>query len=190
SRGGVWSGWGGPPSPAPKSRENPATSAAKIAASFRSMDGASNFGTSPTRSIYRPRVRSEGFSAILRPAGAPSRVRTRFRSFQRDFACTGAAKDLRRKRSTSLNSPIGTIQNSGMRPLKAGLIYFLLVFALGWVLGPIRELWAVPRFGRITSLLIEAIIMLIAMVISSRWVMRRFNVPQSLGSTIPMGLVA
>jgi hypothetical protein len=77
-----------------------------------------------------------------------------------------------------------------MRPLKAGLIYFLLVFALGWVLGPIRELWAVPRFGRITALLIEAIIMLIAMVISSRWVMRRFNVPQSLGSTIPMGLVA
>jgi len=89
-----------------------------------------------------------------------------------------------------LNSPIGTIQNSGLRPLKAGLIYFLLVFALGWVLGPIRELWAVPRFGRITALLIEAIIMLIAMVISSRWVMRRFNVPQSLGSTIPMGLVA
>jgi hypothetical protein len=77
-----------------------------------------------------------------------------------------------------------------MRPLKAGLLYFLLVFALGWVLGPIRELWAVPRFGRITALLIEAIIMLIAMVISSRWVMRRFNVPQSLGSTIPMGLVA
>ena len=89
-----------------------------------------------------------------------------------------------------MNSPIGTIQNSGMRPLKAGLIYFLLVFALGWVLGPIRELWAVPRFGRITALLIEAIIMLIAMVISSRWVMRRFNVPQTLGSTIPMGLVA
>jgi len=26
-----------------------------------------------------------------------------------------------------------------MRPLKAGLIYFLLIFALGWVLGPIRN---------------------------------------------------
>src|SRR5215469_12767688 len=105
-------------------------------------------------------------------------------------ACTGAAEDLRRKRRTRLNSPIETIQNSGMRPLKAGLIYFLLVFALGWVLGPIRELWAVPQFGRITALLLEAVIMLIAMVVSSRWVMRRFNVPQTLGSTIPMGLVA
>jgi hypothetical protein len=39
-------------------------------------------------------------------------------------------------------------------------------------------------------LLVEAVIMLIAMVVSSRWVMRRFNVPQTLGSTIPMGLVA
>jgi hypothetical protein len=71
-------------------------------------------------------------------------------------ACTGAAKDLRRKRRT--------IQNSGMRPLKAGLIYFLLVFAFGWVLGPIRELWAVPRFGRRAALLVEAVIMLIGVI--------------------------
>ena len=46
-----------------------------------------------------------------------------------------------------------------------------------------------PRFGRITALLIEAIIML-TMIVSSRWVMRRFDVPQTLGSTIPMCLVA
>jgi hypothetical protein len=77
-----------------------------------------------------------------------------------------------------------------MRALKAGLTYFLLVFALGWVLGPTRELWAVPRFGRVAALLIEAIIMLIAMMVSSRWVMRRFEVHQTLGSTIAMGLVA
>jgi hypothetical protein len=42
---------------------------------------------------------------------------------------------------------MGTIQNSGMRPIKAGLIYFLLVFASGWVLGPIRELWVVFAAG-------------------------------------------
>jgi|SRR5215472_5844773 len=77
-----------------------------------------------------------------------------------------------------------------MGPIKAGLIYFLLVFVLGWVLGPIRELWAVPRFGRMTALLFEAVIMLIAMILSSRWVMKHFNVPAALGSTIPMGLVA
>jgi hypothetical protein len=39
-------------------------------------------------------------------------------------------------------------------------------------------------------LLIEAIIMLIAMIVSSHWVMRRFEVRQTLRSTIPMGLVA
>jgi hypothetical protein len=77
-----------------------------------------------------------------------------------------------------------------MRTFKAGAIYFLLVLALGWILGPIRELWAVPRFGRVTSLLFEAVIMLIAMIVASRWVMRRFDVPQTLGSTIPMDLVA
>ena len=72
-----------------------------------------------------------------------------------------------------------------MRPFKPGLIYFLLVFALGWVLGPIGELWAVPRFGRITAQLFEPVFMLIAMILASRWAMRHFNVAQTLGSTIP-----
>ena len=77
-----------------------------------------------------------------------------------------------------------------MRVLKAGVIYFLLLFALGWILGPIRELWAVPRFGRMTALLVEAIIMLIAMIVAAGWVTLRFDVPRTLGSTIPVGLVA
>jgi hypothetical protein len=57
-------------------------------------------------------------------------------------------------------------------------------------LGPIRELCAVPRFGRVTALLGEAVMMLIAMIVSSRWVIRCFSVPVTFGSTIPMGLVA
>jgi hypothetical protein len=77
-----------------------------------------------------------------------------------------------------------------MQAAKAGLIYFLLIFAVGWILGPIRELWAVPWFGRVMALLFEAVIMLIAMIVAARWVMRRFDVPLTLGSTIPMGLVA
>jgi hypothetical protein len=77
-----------------------------------------------------------------------------------------------------------------MRALKAGVIYFLLVSAVGWILGPIRELWAVPHFGPTVGLLFEAVIMLIAMIVAARWVIRRFNVPQSLGATLPMGLIA
>jgi hypothetical protein len=82
------------------------------------------------------------------------------------------------------------MQDWGMRSLKAAVIYFLFVFAVGWVLGPIRELWVVPRFGRTTGVLLEAPIMLIAMIISARWVIRRFDVPGTLCTTISMGLVA
>ena len=77
-----------------------------------------------------------------------------------------------------------------MRVLKAGAVYFLFMFGVGWVLGPIRELWAVPRFGRLTGVLLEAVIMLIAMAVSVRWVIRRFRVKPTFGSTISRGLVA
>src|SRR5215813_8702707 len=63
------------------------------------------------------------------------------------------------------------------------------MFAVGWILGPIRELWAVPHFGRMTATLLEALIMLIAMVITARWVIRRFK-PQTFVATIATGLVA
>jgi hypothetical protein len=77
-----------------------------------------------------------------------------------------------------------------MRAFKAGAIYFLLVFAVGWILGPIRELWAVPHFGRVAAMLSEAVIMLVAMIVAARWAIRRFDVPQVLDATIPMGLTA
>ena len=77
-----------------------------------------------------------------------------------------------------------------MQVLKAGAVYFLIMFGVGWILGPIRELWAVPRFGRLTDVLLEAVIMLIAMAVSSRWVIGRFRVKLTFGSTISMGLVA
>src|ERR1700730_12152888 len=77
-----------------------------------------------------------------------------------------------------------------MRTLKAGVIYFLLVFAVGWILGPIRELWAVPHFDRMVAMLSEAVIMLIAMMVAARWVIRRFEVPQTLSATLSIGLIA
>src|SRR6516165_7208315 len=75
-------------------------------------------------------------------------------------------------------------QDRRMRVLKAGAVYFLLMFGVGWILGPIRELWAMPRFGRLTGVLLEAVIMLIAMAMSARWVIRRFHVKPKFGSTI------
>ncbi len=77
-----------------------------------------------------------------------------------------------------------------MRAFRAGVIYFLLVFAVGWILGPIRELWAVPHFGRMAATLSEAVIMLIAMMVAARWVIRRFEVPQTLSDTLSIGLIS
>jgi hypothetical protein len=62
------------------------------------------------------------------------------------------------------------------------------MFGVGWILGPIRELWAVPHFGRVQATLAEAVIVLIAMVVAARWVIRRFAVPQTAATAI--GLVA
>ena len=41
-----------------------------------------------------------------------------------------------------------------MQILKAGVLYFALVFGAGFVLGAIRIMWVVPRFGtRIAELM-------------------------------------
>jgi hypothetical protein len=77
-----------------------------------------------------------------------------------------------------------------MAVLKAALAYFLLLFALGWVLGPIRELVLVPRFGRAAGLLIEAPVMLVAMVFAARWCVRRFAVPAGFVARAGMGGLA
>jgi hypothetical protein len=66
----------------------------------------------------------------------------------------------------------------------------MLMFAVGWIVGPIRELWAVPHFGRVEATVVEAIIMLIAMVVAARWAIRRFEVPHTFASTLSMGLIS
>jgi hypothetical protein len=77
-----------------------------------------------------------------------------------------------------------------MRTLKAGVVYFLIVFAVGWILGPIRELWAVPHFGLMAAMLEEAVVMLTAMIVAARWVIRRFDVPQAPGAKLSIGPIA
>ena len=48
-----------------------------------------------------------------------------------------------------------------MHILKAGVLYFALVFGTGFMLGPILILWVVPRFGARIAELMEAPIMII-----------------------------
>ena len=74
--------------------------------------------------------------------------------------------------------------------MKAGVFYFALVFGAGFVLGPIRMLWGVPRFGTRMAELIEAPIVLVITVIAARWIVRRLAAPSTPGSRLAMGFIA
>jgi len=59
--------------------------------------------------------------------------------------------------------------------LKAAVVYFALVFGTGFVLGPIRILFIVPRFGVRLAELMEFPVMLVVIVLTSRWLVRKFQ---------------
>jgi len=83
-----------------------------------------------------------------------------------------------------------TRQRAVMQVLKAGALYFVLVFGAGFVLGPIRILWVVPRFGERTAELMEVPIMLVVIVLSARWIARRVAVPPTAPKLLGVGVVA
>jgi len=76
-----------------------------------------------------------------------------------------------------------------MQILKAGILYFALVFGAGFVLGPIRILWAVPRFGTRVAELMETPIMFVVTILAARWIVRRLAVPPKASSRLGMGCV-
>jgi len=77
-----------------------------------------------------------------------------------------------------------------MKILKAGILYFALVFGAGFVLGPIRLLWLVPRVGTRIAELLEAPIMLAVIIVAARWLVRRLVVPSAASSRLGMGFLA
>jgi hypothetical protein len=87
------------------------------------------------------------------------------------------------ERQPDERDPIQTI-------LKAGALYFAVVFAAGFVLGTIRTLWVVPSFGASGAELMEAPIMFAITVLASRWVVRRLAIRPSFPRRIAVGLVA
>ena len=71
--------------------------------------------------------------------------------------------------------------------VKAAGTYFGLVFGVGFILGPIRILFIVPRFGVRIAELMEAPIMLMVIVFAAKCVVHRFNLALA---ALPVGLVA
>ena len=77
-----------------------------------------------------------------------------------------------------------------MQILKAGAVYFALVFGAGFALGTIRTLWVVPTVGIRTAELMETPIMLVVVVLAAGWIVRRLGVPPVASRRLSVGLVA
>lgn len=71
--------------------------------------------------------------------------------------------------------------------LRAGIVYFAAVFALGFALGSVRVLWLLPAIGATPAVAIELPIMLgMSWWVCAR-VLRRFVVPDAMSARIAMG---
>ena len=73
---------------------------------------------------------------------------------------------------------------------KAGALYAIVVFSIGFILGTIRVLLLTPRLGETTAVIIEAPIMLAASWFVCRWCVKRLNVTRTVMARSLMGLVA
>jgi hypothetical protein len=76
------------------------------------------------------------------------------------------------------------------RIVKAGLLYFALVFGAGFVLGALRILLLVPRIGTRAAELVETPVMVAISWFAAGWVVRRLEVPLATRPRLGMGLVA
>lgn len=76
------------------------------------------------------------------------------------------------------------------RAVKAGGLYFVLIFGLGFVLGTVRTLLIEPRVGLGTATLVELPVMLVASWLACGWVIRRLAVPRQASARLVMGSVA
>ncbi len=77
-----------------------------------------------------------------------------------------------------------------MQMLKAGVLYFVVVFGAGFLLGPIRILWATPRFGARMAELMEMPIMFVITIVAARWIVRHIAVPSIPSRRLGMGGIA
>ncbi len=76
------------------------------------------------------------------------------------------------------------------RILRAGFLYFVLTFGAGFLLGPFRILFLVPRLGARAAELIEIPVMIGITWLAARWVTQRFSIPSQRGPRLSVGVLA
>src|SRR5713101_3522279 len=74
--------------------------------------------------------------------------------------------------------------------LKAALSYFAIVFGTGFVLGTIRVLWIVPHLGVRNAELLEQPLMLLAILLTAKWIVRRLGAGLTAVESLGAGLIA
>ncbi|MGV8804777.1 MAG: hypothetical protein ACWA6Y_07430 [Polaromonas sp.] len=77
-----------------------------------------------------------------------------------------------------------------LQVIKAGLAYFSLVMGAGLLLGMVRVPFLVPRLGERLAELMEMPLMLVVIVLSARFVIRRFALPPTASVRLKTGLLA
>jgi hypothetical protein len=77
-----------------------------------------------------------------------------------------------------------------LRATKAGALYAIIVFVIGFILGTIRVLLLAPRLGETTAVILEAPIMVAASWFVCRWCVGRLDVRRTVPARFLMGLVA
>jgi hypothetical protein len=73
--------------------------------------------------------------------------------------------------------------------MRAGSLYFVLVFSTGFLLGTLRTLVVAPLLGARRAELLELPLMLAVSVVAARWVVRRLAVAERAAPRIVMGAV-
>lgn len=76
------------------------------------------------------------------------------------------------------------------RTVLGGLAYFALVFSAGFILGTIRILLLVRRFGERAAELLETPVMLVVIVFAARWVVHKFGLTRPVLQKLAAGLLA
>ncbi|MGL4728066.1 MAG: hypothetical protein ACRCWO_04855 [Bosea sp. (in: a-proteobacteria)] len=74
-------------------------------------------------------------------------------------------------------------------PFRAGWVYFGMIYALGFLLGAVRETWLAPRFGSFWPRMFEMPFMLAASWFAAWWVVNRYGLEVGAQRMI-MGLTA
>lgn len=72
----------------------------------------------------------------------------------------------------------------------AGALYFVVLFALGFVLGIIRTLFLEPWLGPVGAVLVESVPMIAAMWLAAPWAARLFDLAPAIAPRLVMGGVA